>query len=95
MEHKELSEQIEREDEIVTDSKESTTPAVEKSRRKTLKEQLHFSNFLMLPLFLYGMKKQGVPFTIYAIYAVTAYSITAWLMYFAQIRARRKVRSAE
>ena len=34
----------------------------------------------MLTLFLYGMKKQGVPFTIYAIYAVTVYSITAWLI---------------
>ena len=107
------------------------TPTVKKRRRKTLKEQLHFSNFLMLtvagiinafgvtvflspvklydsgisgtsmlleqitpawlslsvflillnvPLFLYGMKKQGVPFTIYAIYAVAVYSITAWLI---------------
>lgn len=46
-------------------------------------EWLTLSVFLIIlnvPLFLYGMKKQGIPFTIYAIYAVAMYSITAWLI---------------
>ncbi len=41
------------------------------------------SGFLLLlniPLFLYGYKKQGAVFTIYAIYAIFIYSITAWLI---------------
>ncbi len=35
---------------------------------------------LNIPLFLYGLKKQGVKFTIYAIYSVAIYSIAAWLI---------------
>lgn len=113
------------------ENKGNVAPPERQRRRKTIKEQLHISNFLMLtvagiinafgvtvflapvklydsgisgtsmlleqitpewltlsiflivlnvPLFLYGMKKQGVPFTIYAIYAVAVYSITAWLI---------------
>lgn len=33
-----------------------------------------------LPLFLYGLKKQGPVFSIYAIYAVTIYSLGAWII---------------
>lgn len=46
-------------------------------------EWLSLSVFLILfnvPMFLYGMKKQGIPFTIYAIYSVGMYSLTAWLI---------------
>ncbi|MGN0585934.1 MAG: YitT family protein [Oscillospiraceae bacterium] len=39
-----------------------------------------FLILLNVPLFLYGMKKQGGVFTAYAIYAVTIYSICAWLI---------------
>lgn len=45
--------------------------------------ELPLSVFLILlniPLFLYGLKKQGVVFTIYAIYSVAIYSIGAWLI---------------
>lgn len=35
---------------------------------------------LNIPLFLYGLKKQGAPFTIYAIYTVLIYSVSAWLI---------------
>ena len=35
---------------------------------------------LNIPLFLFGLKKQGVKFTIYAIYSVTIYSLFAWLI---------------
>lgn len=35
---------------------------------------------LNVPLFLYGLKKQGKAFTIYAIYAVAVYSACAWLI---------------
>ena len=35
---------------------------------------------LNLPLFLFGLKKQGTSFTIYSIYTVTVYSIGAWLI---------------
>ncbi len=35
---------------------------------------------LNIPLFLYGMKKQGILFTIYAIYTVSIYSVVAWLI---------------
>lgn len=44
---------------------------------------LSLSIFLILlniPLFLYGLKKQGSVFTISAIYTVMIYSITAWLI---------------
>lgn len=46
-------------------------------------EYLSLSVFLLLlniPLFLYGLKKQGPLFTVYAIYAVTIYSLAAWLI---------------
>lgn len=35
---------------------------------------------LNVPLFLYGLKRQGAPFTIYAIYSVSIYSLAAWLI---------------
>lgn len=35
---------------------------------------------LNVPLFLFGLKKQGLAFTINAIYAVTIYSLSAWLI---------------
>jgi uncharacterized membrane-anchored protein YitT (DUF2179 family) len=35
---------------------------------------------LNIPLFLYGLKKQGSLFTFYAIYAVCIYSVVAWLI---------------
>ncbi len=44
---------------------------------------LSLSVFLLIlntPLFLYGMKKQGIAFTVYAIYTVAIYSVTAWLI---------------
>lgn len=44
---------------------------------------LSLSLFLLvlnIPLFLYGLKKQGVTFTIYAIYTVAVYSFGAWLI---------------
>lgn len=44
---------------------------------------LNLSVFLLLlnvPLFLYGLKRQGGLFTAYAIYTVAIYSITAWLI---------------
>ena len=34
----------------------------------------------VIPLFLYGWKKQGSTFTIYAIYVVAIYSLGAWLI---------------
>lgn len=44
---------------------------------------LSLSLFLLLlniPLFLYGLKKQGKLFTFYAIYTVIIYSLVAWLI---------------
>ena len=35
---------------------------------------------LNIPLFLYGFKKQGALFTLYAIYTVGIYSLAAWLI---------------
>ena len=46
-------------------------------------EYLTLSIFLLIlnvPLFLYGLKKQGVSFTIYSIFTVCIYSLTAWLI---------------
>lgn len=46
-------------------------------------EYLTLSIFLLVlnvPLFLYGLKKQGVAFTIYAIYTVIIYSVVAWFI---------------
>lgn len=39
-----------------------------------------FLLILNIPLFLFGLKKQGLRFTIYAIYAVFVYSLCAWLI---------------
>ena len=35
---------------------------------------------LNVPLFLYGLKKQGIAFTIYSIFAVCVYAAAAWLI---------------
>ena len=35
---------------------------------------------LNIPLFLYGLKKQGTAFTLYSIYTVFIYSVFAWLI---------------
>jgi uncharacterized membrane-anchored protein YitT (DUF2179 family) len=46
-------------------------------------EYLTLSVFLVLlnvPLFLFGLKKQGWQFTVYAIYTVCIYSVSAWLI---------------
>ncbi len=46
-------------------------------------EYLTLSVFLIIlniPLFLYGLKKQGIAFTIYAIFTVTMYSVSAYLI---------------
>ena len=46
-------------------------------------EYLSLSFFLLvlnIPLFLYGLKRQGTVFTIYSIYAVAVYSVAAWLI---------------
>lgn len=46
-------------------------------------EFLNLSIFLVIlnvPLFLYGLKKQGGHFTLYAIYTVAIYSVSAWLI---------------
>lgn len=46
-------------------------------------EFLSLSVFLLIlniPLFLFGLKKQGLLFTVYAIYTVAIYSISAWLI---------------
>lgn len=45
--------------------------------------ELSLSVFLLIlniPLFLYGLKRQGGAFTVYAIYAVATYSTVAWLI---------------
>jgi len=46
-------------------------------------EFLTLSVFLVVlnvPLFLYALKKQGIVFTIYSIFAVCVYSVAAWLI---------------
>lgn len=46
-------------------------------------EYLTLSVFLVVlnvPLFLYGLKRQGILFTIYSIFAVCVYSVVAWLI---------------
>lgn len=35
---------------------------------------------LNIPLFLYGLKKQGAAFTVYSIFTVAVYAISAWLI---------------
>jgi len=39
-----------------------------------------FLILLNIPLFLFGLKKQGWQFTVYAIYTVAVYSVCAWLI---------------
>lgn len=39
-----------------------------------------FLAVLNIPIFLFGLKKQGAEFTIYAIFTVVIYSISAWLI---------------
>ena len=46
-------------------------------------EYLTLSIFLValnIPLFLFGLKKQGKKFTVYAIYTICIYSVSAWLI---------------
>ncbi len=46
-------------------------------------EQFSLSLFLLIlniPLFLFGLKKQGLVFTIYSIFVVSIYSLCAWLI---------------
>ena len=42
--------------------------------------KLYDSGILNVPLFLFGLKKQGAGFTFYSIYAVGVYSLFAWLI---------------
>lgn len=35
---------------------------------------------LNVPIFLFGLKRQGLSFTVYSLYAVAVYSVTAWLI---------------
>lgn len=39
-----------------------------------------FLVLLNLPIFIFGLKKQGIEFTIYSIFTVTIYSVSAWLI---------------
>ena len=39
-----------------------------------------FLVILNVPLFLYGLKKQGIAFTIYSIFTVCVYAVAAWLI---------------
>ncbi len=44
---------------------------------------LSLSVFLLalnIPMFLYGLKKEGILFTVYGIYSVAVYAVTAWLI---------------
>ena len=46
-------------------------------------EYLSLSFFLIVlnvPLFLYGLKKQGAVFSVYAIFTVSVYAVFAWLI---------------
>lgn len=46
-------------------------------------EYLSLSFFLLIlnvPLFLFGLKKQGAVFTVYSIFTVTVYSLASWLI---------------
>ena len=46
-------------------------------------DYLNLSIFLIIlniPLFLFGLKKQGITFTVYSIFTVTIYSIGSWLI---------------
>lgn len=39
-----------------------------------------FLLILNIPLFLFGLKKQGAAFTIYSVFTVTVYSVMSWLI---------------
>lgn len=39
-----------------------------------------FLLILNIPLFLFGLKKQGLSFTVYSLFAVAVYSVVAWLI---------------
>ena len=39
-----------------------------------------FLLILNIPLFLFGLKKQGLTFTIYSVFTVAVYSLVAWLI---------------
>ncbi len=39
-----------------------------------------FLLILNIPLFLFGLKKQGASFTVYSLFAVVVYSVAAWLI---------------
>lgn len=46
-------------------------------------EEFPLSLFLVVlnvPLFLFGLKKQGAEFTVYSLFAVCVYSVSAWLI---------------
>lgn len=46
-------------------------------------DYLSLSVFLLIlniPLFLFGLKKQGAAFTVYSVFAVAVYSIASWLI---------------
>ncbi len=46
-------------------------------------EYLSLSVFLVLlnvPLFIYGLKRQGITFTVYSLFAVSMYALGAWLI---------------
>ena len=46
-------------------------------------EYLTLSLFLLvlnIPLFLFGFRKQGISFTVYSLFTVAVYSVTAWLI---------------
>lgn len=46
-------------------------------------EYLSLSVFLVLlnvPLFVYGLKRQGITFTVYSLFAVSMYALGAWLI---------------
>ncbi len=46
-------------------------------------EYLSLAFFLLvlnIPLFLFGLKKQGAAFTVYSIFTVAVYSLTSWLI---------------
>lgn len=48
-----------------------------------IQEQLPLSIFLIalnVPLFLFGLKRQGRAFTCYSLFAVTVYSLSSWLI---------------
>lgn len=39
-----------------------------------------FLLILNIPLFLFGLKKQGIPFTVYSLFTVGIYSLASWLI---------------